>query len=100
MVRAADQRDRLRGLGSDQARGCQLGKFGVAGCGDRIGGLAQIDARRTGRVALDPDLVRHCGRSEEHTSALQSLMRISYAVFCLQQKTQQQSYYNEVKCEI
>src|SRR3546814_3275402 len=25
-------------------------------------------------------------RSEEHTSALQSLMRISYAVFCLQQK--------------
>src|SRR3546814_6486547 len=27
-------------------------------------------------------------RSEEHTSELQSLMRISYAVFCLQQKTQ------------
>src|SRR3546814_6985654 len=26
------------------------------------------------------------GRSEEHTSALQSLMRISYAVFCLQKK--------------
>src|SRR3546814_1739119 len=26
-------------------------------------------------------------RSEEHTSELQSLMRISYAVFCLQQKT-------------
>src|SRR3546814_9787615 len=29
------------------------------------------------------------GRSEEHTSELQSLMRISYAVFCLKQKTQQ-----------
>src|SRR3546814_4810794 len=28
-------------------------------------------------------------RSEEHTSELQSLMRISYAVFCLQQKKQQ-----------
>src|SRR3546814_970309 len=27
-------------------------------------------------------------RSEEHTSALQSLMRISYAVFCLKQKTE------------
>src|SRR3546814_1800844 len=27
-------------------------------------------------------------RSEEHTSELQSLMRISYAVFCLTQKTQ------------
>src|SRR3546814_19531635 len=32
----------------------------------------------------DNDLVR----SEEHTSELQSLMRISYAVFCLKKKTQ------------
>src|SRR3546814_1095245 len=30
---------------------------------------------------------RHVGRSEEHTSELQSLMRISYAVFCLHKKT-------------
>src|SRR3546814_2157428 len=29
---------------------------------------------------------RHEGRSEEHTSELQSLMRISYAVFCLKKK--------------
>src|SRR3546814_8839797 len=29
-------------------------------------------------------------RSEEHTSELQSLMRISYAVFCLKKKTQHQ----------
>src|SRR3546814_9577953 len=28
----------------------------------------------------------HPGRSEEHTSELQSLMRISYAVFCLKKK--------------
>src|SRR3546814_2070131 len=28
----------------------------------------------------------HLGRSEEHTSELQSLMRISYAVFCLKKK--------------
>src|SRR3546814_1168243 len=28
------------------------------------------------------------GRSEEHTSELQSLMRISYAVFCLKKKTE------------
>src|SRR3546814_1976339 len=32
---------------------------------------------------------RICRRSEEHTSELQSLMRISYAVFCLKKKTQQ-----------
>src|SRR3546814_6100708 len=31
---------------------------------------------------------RHGGRSEEHTSELQSLMRISYAVFCLKKKKQ------------
>src|SRR3546814_4507540 len=29
---------------------------------------------------------RHCERSEEHTSELQSLMRISYAVFCLKKQ--------------
>src|SRR3546814_7232381 len=40
---------------------------------------------RTHRVT-----VRH--RSEEHTSELQSLMRISYAVFCLKKKKQQQIY--------
>src|SRR3546814_8225494 len=39
-------------------------------------GIAQVEAR--GEVA--PDDV---DRSEEHTSELQSLMRISYAVFCL-----------------
>src|SRR3546814_6570336 len=33
------------------------------------------------------DLLRSYGRSEEHTSELQSLMRLSYAVFCLKQKT-------------
>src|SRR3546814_7058812 len=33
-------------------------------------------------------------RSEEHTSELQSLMRISYAVFCLKKKTTTYSYLN------
>src|SRR3546814_5338421 len=38
-----------------------------------------------------PSTGRQCasGRSEEHTSELQSLMRISYAVFCLKKKTNQ-----------
>src|SRR3546814_9688604 len=31
-------------------------------------------------------VMSHDGRSEEHTSELQSLMRISYAVFCLKKK--------------
>src|SRR3546814_2916543 len=33
-------------------------------------------------------IIQHDGRSEEHTSELQSLMRISYAVFCLKKKKQ------------
>src|SRR3546814_10743701 len=32
------------------------------------------------------------GRSEEHTSELQSLMRISYAVFCLKKKNENKSH--------
>src|SRR3546814_3339656 len=34
-----------------------------------------------------PWIARSIFRSEEHTSELQSLMRISYAVFCLKKKT-------------
>src|SRR3546814_5797359 len=45
-----------------------------------------------GKRALDGvsfDVPRGQIRSEEHTSELQSLMRISYAVFCLKKKTKQ-----------
>src|SRR3546814_2354263 len=42
--------------------------------------IAEKGASPSVRVAGD-------GRSEEHTSELQSLMRISYAVFCLKKKT-------------
>src|SRR3546814_3464446 len=37
----------------------------------------------------DAGRMSRLGRSEEHTSELQSLMRISYAVFCLNKKTNQ-----------
>src|SRR3546814_7549475 len=37
-------------------------------------------------VEADLGLVEAIGRSEEHTSELQSLMRIPYAVFCLKKK--------------
>src|SRR3546814_3988290 len=40
------------------------------------------------------------GRSEEHTSELQSLMRISYAVFCLKKKTQQHKNKQKTKITI
>src|SRR3546814_6435279 len=44
-------------------------------------------ARKHGREKPD--------RSEEHTSELQSLMRISYAVFCLKKKNKINNYYKD-----
>src|SRR3546814_1095370 len=46
--------------------------------GQKIDGTGMRGTHRIGNVAM-------C-RSEEHTSELQSLMRISYAVFCLKKK--------------
>src|SRR3546814_3357356 len=48
---------------------------------------------RTIRSGDDTIWIAAASRSEEHTSELQSLMRISYAVFCLKKKKKQQ--YNE-----
>src|SRR3546814_1679920 len=60
------------------------------GAGTRACELAAVDARGHAGLALGILSVGHAGdvvavdlRSEEHTSELQSLMRISYAVFCL-----------------
>src|SRR3546814_8143401 len=44
-------------------------------------------ARIAEAVCLRRESLRLDERSEEHTSELQSLMRISYAVFCLKKKT-------------
>src|SRR3546814_8997286 len=44
------------------------------------------EALHGGRVGIETALAQAFGRSEEHTSELQSLMRISYAVFCLKKK--------------
>src|SRR3546814_6074680 len=60
------------------------GVFGYAtySRGFKSGGFSQrIAFPRTQAPAFDPEI-----RSEEHTSELQSLMRISYAVFCLKKK--------------
>src|SRR3546814_9341897 len=54
----------------------------LAGCV----GAGAADAGVPGHRAGVKPVPRHC-RSEEHTSELQSLMRISYAVFCLTKKT-------------
>src|SRR3546814_4387236 len=48
----------------------------------------QLDLRGQRQVAHLVQEQRAAVRSEEHTSELQSLMRISYAVFCLKKKKQ------------
>src|SRR3546814_10617022 len=57
----------------------------------RANAVLQIENHRirsAGRCLFKPfRLIPRYKRSEEHTSELQSLMRISYAVFCLQKKT-------------
>src|SRR3546814_3189311 len=47
--------------------------------------ISVVGVRPGGR----PCIARRRARSEEHTSELQSLMRISYAVFCLKKKNTQ-----------
>src|SRR3546814_3639280 len=89
-------------VGEDGIDGFEVGDefidAGIAVPGLRLG------PRELGLDQPEQDAVRHvgaarpdrghdvgplCGRSEEHTSKLQSLMRISYAVFCLKKKITQ-----------
>src|SRR3546814_5946789 len=54
----------------------------------RMPGAARVNRPRSKRTR------RRAARSEEHTSELQSLMRISYAVFCLKKKKKKPQTHN------
>src|SRR3546814_1595969 len=69
---------RSRGLRGSAARG---GRDRPGRRGERRAAARTRAARPSPRARSDP-----CTRSEEHTSELQSLMRISYSVFCLKKK--------------
>src|SRR3546814_1554326 len=84
----------------EQPHGLLLLGFGLAGIGAVEGEVHEPGRhvlqertcklrRRAGRQALRQ-------RSEEHTSELQSLMRISYAVFCLKKKTKMKELKTEL----
>src|SRR3546814_4582488 len=83
---AAGQRGRGQRGGAVDAAAGLVGPQGEAFADD---GEVVLGVRRAGIGAPAPLRDRaavagaHDGRSEEHTSELQSLMRISYAVFCL-----------------
>src|SRR3546814_10596159 len=86
-------------VGSDPAEAVVIDRA------DRGGGKAQQEAVESEVVKQPPQLRRRLvgigaaevGRSEEHTSELQSLMRISYAVFCLKTKNHTPQYQTENK---
>src|SRR3546814_2520783 len=62
----------------------QYGKSGIVAVSNgRIGKSGYVEGYVPPRPDRTPTIA---GRSEEHTSELQSLMRISYAVFCLKKK--------------
>src|SRR3546814_4559944 len=77
------------GAGAKLGAGAEIGANAVIGEAVEIGERTRIGAGASvshaiigARVFLYPGV----RRSEEHTSELQSLMRISYAVFCLKKK--------------
>src|SRR3546814_3930617 len=59
-----------------------------------VGGAQQRQAAGQAHHLAERLLVRR--RSEEHTSELQSLMRISYAVFCLKKKKKNHNQINTI----
>src|SRR3546814_7385352 len=61
---------------------CWRGNAGRLGISPEDG----MEVIATGRLTSYPGRSKYQIRSEEHTSELQSLMRISYAVFCLKKK--------------
>src|SRR3546814_5082656 len=89
-----------------------LARFYFAhGLGSEALGVLQVIGADNPRLARDPEVLLMKGaselmlkdygtavaslahpRSEEHTSELQSLMRISYAVFCLKKKNTRRKY--------
>src|SRR3546814_9410723 len=95
-------RDSIRSARLSRAsarRGSDVGGAGAGVLADSAVALTSLSssarnnaANNSCRTSLIPGMARLASctlaRSEEHTSELQSLMRISYAVFCLKKKNQ------------
>src|SRR3546814_4205510 len=78
--------------GAYQAQHAVDGGCVEAGGNDLVAGLVLVDVAQQDPVEHVVGRQRVLVRSEEHTSELQSLMRISYAVFCLKKKTKIYNY--------
>src|SRR3546814_7227756 len=86
-------RDQIANFGTD-AQVSEVGQ--VLSVGDGIARVHGLDNVQAGEMVEFNGGIK---RSEEHTSELQSLMRISYAVFCLQKQnttTNSSDEYNHI----
>src|SRR3546814_9654685 len=105
----------LRLLGAGLTEGEAPEQNVVLQRGRRVVGVGAVEGHRVRRLALQAfaqavtrrhQALRHgvihqaeaVARSEEHTSELQSLMRISYAVFCLKKKKKHQHPHETIRC--
>src|SRR3546814_9008068 len=79
----------LIGVGADKAGPAVILSFGIAGLICACAALAY--AEMATMIPASGSAYTY-SRSEEHTSELQSLMRISYAVFCLKKKTHKSAH--------
>src|SRR3546814_8885900 len=83
--------DRRRHLQAERRHHRRLDRRQPASEARQSDAVVQADRRRgsacAGGISGEPRMRLPNPRSEEHTSELQSLMRISYAVFCLKKKT-------------
>src|SRR3546814_473696 len=61
--------------------------FHIGGAASRAAMASSVETKSAGTIGFAIGLRYVTNRSEEHTSELQSLMRISYAVFCLKKKS-------------
>src|SRR3546814_9182079 len=76
---------RMAGQGAGEAEPPDAGPMASHLVAPMVAYLAHEDCPVTGEIYA-AGAGRFARRSEEHTSELQSLMRISYAVFCLKKK--------------
>src|SRR3546814_8106007 len=90
-VCSSDLPDLLHDLGVDAGgRAQQIDRF------DDVGAKAELLVLHVSEALFEqirPHADPRTVRSEEHTSELQSLMRISYAVFCLKKKKAKPKYH-------
>src|SRR3546814_10288301 len=92
--RMRDQLTAARGELSEQAR--LLQDLGISAT-SRMRGSAEELAGQMQIAEEKAQGIEKAGRSEEHTSELQSLMRNSYAVSCLKKKTKNKTYKQKVQ---